>query len=90
MGNKSNEEQIVQKPLGGEVGTNNRCGSLQFCNHWNNVAGGTFTGNKFRSRNKDIAEDLTFDNTGPKDVANFQNSRKGIKNYFQVTYCADI
>jgi hypothetical protein len=72
------------------VGNNNKRGGCRARNQWNNAAGGTQTGNKFRSRNKDIAEDLVFDNTGPNNAANFQNSLKGIANYLHTTYCADV
>jgi hypothetical protein len=71
MGNEIKEEQIIPKLAGGEAGNNNKRGGRRARNRWNDAAGGTQTGNKFRSRNKDIAKDLVFDNTGPNNAANF-------------------
>ena len=45
---------------------------------------------KFKSRNKDIAGDLTFDNTGPNDAANFQHALRGIADYLHRTYSTDV
>ena len=61
-------------------------------NRWNNMAAGRTPcpGNKFKSRNKDIANDLTFDNTGPNDAANFQHALRGIADYLHTTYSADV
>jgi hypothetical protein len=52
------------------------------------VAGNPQPG-KFRSKNKDNPGD-TFDSTSHNDVANFQNSLRGIAEYLHTTYCAHI
>jgi hypothetical protein len=71
---------------------NNRRGGRRTRNRWNNAtAGGTpSSGNKFKSRNKDLPDDLTFNNTGPNDAANFQHALRGITDFLYTTYSADV
>ena len=70
---------------------NNRRGGRRTRNRWNNAtAGGTpSSGNKFKSRNKDLLDDLTFNNTGPNNAANFQHALRGIADFLHTTYSAD-
>jgi hypothetical protein len=54
------------------------------------AAGGTPTHtdkNKFKSRNKDIAEVIVFDKTSP---GNFQYAVQGMADYLHTTYSADV
>jgi hypothetical protein len=46
--------------------------------------------NKFKSRNKDLPDDLTFNNTGPNDAANFQHALRGIADFLHTTYSVDV
>jgi len=99
MGNDVKEENNAPRPpAAGEAGGNNnnkrRGGGHRARNRWNNAAaGGTPTQadkNKFKSRNKDIPEDVVFDNTGPNDAANFQHAVQGMADYLHTTYSADV
>ncbi len=47
-------------------------------------------GKKFKSRNKDLPDDLTFDNTGPNKAANFQHALRGIADFLHTTYSVDV
>ena len=100
MGNDVKEENNAPRPpAAGEAGGNNnnnrRGGGRRGArNRWNNAtAGGAPTQtdrNKFKSRNKDIPEDVVFDNTGPNDAANFQHAVQGMADYLHTTYSADV
>jgi hypothetical protein len=58
---------------------------------WNNALGGTSNVNaKYPTRNKELPDNLVFDNTGHNDVANFQRSLKGFSNYMHTTYSAEV
>ena len=61
---------------------------------WNNAAGaGGSPGQaaaKYPTRNKELPENLVFDNTGHNDAANFQRSLKGLANYLHTTYSAEV
>ena len=82
--NKIKEENTphVQDNDGGN-NYNNRCGGRRRYNRWNNVAAG---GNKFKSRNKDLPDDLTFDNAGPNGAANFQHALRCIADFLHTTH----
>ena len=74
---------------------NNRRGGRRGArNRWNNAtAGGTPTQNnaaKYKSRNKDIPDDVVFDNAGQNDAANFQHAVQGMANYLHTTYSAEV
>ena len=100
MGNDVKEENNAPRPpAAGEAGGNNnnnrRGGGRRGArNRWNNAtAGGAPTQAdkaKFKSRNKDIPEDVVFDNTGPNDAANFQHAVQGMADYLHTTYSADV
>ena len=83
------------KPGGNNNNNNRRGGGRRGArNRWNNAAAGTnptqADKNKFKSRNKDIPEDVIFDNTGPNDTANFQHAVQGMADYLHTTYSADV
>ena len=98
MGNDVKEEINAPRPPAGDgAGHNNnrRGGGRRGArNRWNNAAaGGTpaqQNNSKFKSRNKDIPEDVVFDNTGQNDAANFQHAVQGMANYLHTTYCAEV
>ena len=94
MGTDIKEEHNVPRPQGGDRGNKNNNRRRGHCTRirWNNTAaGGTPSpGNKFKSRIKDIAEDLTFNNTGPNNVVNFQHALRGIADYLHTTYSVDV
>jgi hypothetical protein len=71
---------------------NNRRGGRRTRNQWNNATAGNTPslGNKLKSRNKDLPDDLTFDNTGPNDAANFQHALRGIPDFLHTTSSADV
>ena len=54
------------------------------------ASGTPSSGNKLKGRNKDLSDDLTFDNTGPNDAANFQHALRGIADFLHTTYSADV
>ena len=60
----------------GEGGQNNCRGYRHGALRYYNAAGGGSSGNtptaKYPTRNKDLPENLVFDNTGHNDAANFQ------------------
>jgi hypothetical protein len=79
----------------GDTGQNNQRGV--FCRggrRYNNAAGaGGSSGNnpnKYPTCNKDLPEDLVFDNTGHNDAANFQRTLKGLANFLHTTYSAEV
>ena len=96
MKNDSKEDQNAVKPAdGGDGGQQNRlrqnrCGAR----HWNNAAGGGGSlgqaAAKYPTRNKELPENLVFDNTGYNDAANFQRSLKGLANHLHTTYSAEV
>ena len=45
---------------------------------------------KYPTRNKELPENLVFDNTGQNDAANFQRTLKGMANFLHTTYCAEV
>ncbi len=96
MGNDVKEEPNVNRPPTGDGAGNNRRGGGRrgARNRWNNAAaGGTpnpNNNNKYKSRNKDIPEDVVFDNTGQNDAANFQHAVQGMANYLHTTYSAEV
>lgn len=61
---------------------------------WNNATGvGGSSGSataKYSTRNKELPENLVFDNTGQNDAANFQRTLKGMANYLHTTYSAEV
>jgi hypothetical protein len=70
MGTDNNiKEENTPRVQGNDGGNNNnnRRGGRRTRNRWNNATAGStsLSGNKFKSRNKDLPDDLTFDNTGP-------------------------
>ena len=101
MGNDVKEEINAPRPpaapeAGGNNNNNNRRGGGRrgARNRYNNAAAGSnpthADKNKFKSRNKDIPEDVVFDNTGPNDAANFQHAVQGMADYLHTTYSADV
>ena len=78
----------------GEAGQNNRRGYRRGTRRYNNAAGGGSSGNtptaKYSTRNKDLPENLVFDNTGHNDAANFQCTLKGLANFLHTTYSAKV
>ena len=98
MGNDVKEEHNSPRPPAGDGARNNnnnrRGGRRGPRTRWNNAAaGGTPTQNnsaKFKSRNKDIPEDVVFDNAGQNDAANFQHAVQGMANYLHTTYNAEV
>ena len=67
----------------------------QRARRWNNAAsmGGSPGHNanaKYPTRNKELPENLVFDNTGQNDAANFQCSLKGMANFMHTTYSAEV
>ncbi len=98
MGTDVKEKINAPRPPAGDgAGHNNnrRGGGCRGArNRWNNAAaGGTpaqQNNSKFKSRNKDIPEDVVFDNTGQIDAANFQHAVQGMANYLHATYCTEV
>ena len=80
------EQNAVKLAEGGEGGQQNRRGpNCRGARRWNNAAGGGGSPGqaaaKYPTRNKELPENLVFDNTGYNDAANFQRSLKGLANY---------
>jgi hypothetical protein len=80
---------------GGEGGQQNRRGpNRRGACRWNNAAGGGgspgHTAAKYPTCNKELPENLVFDNTGHNDAANFQRSLKGLANFLHTTYSAEV
>ena len=101
MGNDVKEENNAPRPpaaaeAGGNNNNNNRRGGGRrgTRNRWNNAAAGANSTpadkTKFKSRSKDIPDDVVFDNTGPNDAANFQHAVQGMADYLHTTYSADV
>ena len=96
MKNESKEDQnAVKLADGGDGGQQNRCGqNHRGARRWNNAAGGSGSPGqaaaKYPTRNKELPENLVFDNTGYNDAANFQRSLKGLANYLHTTYSAEV
>jgi hypothetical protein len=99
MGNDVKEEINSPRPpaadgAGNNNNNNRRGGRRRACNRWNNAAAeGTPTQHnnaKFKSRNKDIPEDVVFDNAGQNNAANFQHAVQGMANYLHMTYSAEV
>ena len=74
---------------GGGAGEQNRCGpNRRGGRRWNNATGaggspGQATA-KYPTRNKELPENLVFDNTGQNDAANFQRSLKGMPIFYTL------
>ena len=79
---------------GGDGGYGNRRGNRRGARRFNNATGGTPSGNtpnaKYPTRNKDLPDNLVFDNTGHNDAANFQRTLKGLANFLHTTYSAEV
>ena len=95
MGTDNNiKEENTPRVQGNDGGNNynNRRGGRRTRNRWNNATAGStpLPGIKFKSRNKDLPDDLTFNNTGPNDAANFQHALRGITDFLYTTYSADV
>ena len=45
---------------------------------------------KYATRNKELPENLIFDNTGQNNAANFQHYLKGLANFMHTTYSAKV
>jgi hypothetical protein len=45
---------------------------------------------KYPTHNKDLPENLVFDNTGHNDAANFQRTLKGLANFLHTTCSAEV
>jgi len=80
----------------GDAGHNNRRGGFRHGGRRNNNAagGGGSSGNtpndKCPTGNKDLPENLVFDNTGHNDAANFHRTLKGLANFMHTTYSAEV
>ena len=79
----------------GDAGQNNRRGGFCRGARRNNAAGGGgSSGNtpnaKCPTCNKDLPENLVFDNTGHNDAANFHRTLKGLANLMQTTYSTKV
>ena len=88
------EPNAAKLPKVGDAGQQNRCRGPCGC-HWNNAAGaggspGQKSTAKYPTRNKELPENLVFNNTGQNDAANFQRSLKGMANYMHTTYSAKV
>ena len=89
------EQNAAKLADGGDAGQQNQCGSNRRRAHrWNNAVGaGGSPGQaaaKYPTHNKELPENLVFDNTGHNDAANFQRSLKGLANYLHTTYSAEV
>jgi len=79
----------------GGVGEQNRRGpNRRGGRRWNNANGaggspGQATA-KYPTCNKELPENLVFDNTGQNDAANFQRTLKGMANFLHTTYSAEV
>jgi len=80
----------------GDAGQNNRRGGFRRGSrrNYNAAGGGGSSGNtpnaKCPTRNKDLPENLIFDNTGHNDAANFHRTLKGLANFMHTTYSAEV
>ena len=80
----------------GDAGQNNRRRGFCHGSHRNNNAagGGGSSGNtpnaKCPTCNKDLPENLIFDNTGHNDAANFHRTLKGLANFMHTAYSAKV
>ena len=88
------EPNATKLPKGGDPGQQNRHGGQRGC-CWNNAAGaggspGQNATAKYPTRNKELPENLVFDNTGRNDAANFQRSLKGMAKFMHTTYSAKV
>ncbi len=89
------EQNAVKLADGGDAGQQNRRGSnRRGARRWNNAAGaggspGQATA-KYPTCNKELPENLVFDNTGHNDAANFLRSLKGLANYLHTPYSAEV
>ena len=80
----------------GDAGQNNR--RRGFCRggrrNKNAAGGGGSSGHtpnaKCPTRNKDLPENLVFDNTGHNDTANFHRTLKDLENFMHTTYSAEV
>jgi hypothetical protein len=90
------EEQNAAKLAdGGDGGQQNRRGpNCRRARRWNNAAGSAgspgLAAAKYPTRNKELPENLVFDNTGHNDAANFQRSLKGLANHLHTSYSAEV
>ena len=88
------EPNAAKLPEGGDAGQQNQHKGQRGC-HWNNAAGAggspeQSATEKYPTRNKELPENLVFDNTGQNDAANFQHSLKGMANFMHTTYSAEV
>ena len=95
MKNKFAEDQNAAKLAdGGGAGQQQRRGpNRRGGRRWNNATGvGGSPGQtvKYPTRNKELPENLVFDNTGQNDAANFQRTLKGMANFLHTTYSAEV
>jgi len=97
MKTESKEDQnAVKLADGGDGGQQNRRGPhRRGARSWNNAVGGggspgQTTAAKYPTHNKELPENLVFDNTGHNDAANFQRSLKGLANFMHTTYSAEV
>ena len=95
MKNEFAEDQNAAKLAdGGDAGQQQRRGpNRRGGRRWNNATGvGGSPGQtvKYPTRNKELPENLVFDNTGQNDAANFQRTLKGMANFLHTTYCAEV
>ena len=71
---------------GGDGRHGNRRGNRRGARRFNNATGGTSSGNtpnaKYPTRNKDLPDNLVFDNTGQNDAANFQRTLQGWPTFY--------
>ena len=80
----------------GDAGQNNQRGGFRHggCRNNNATGGGGSSGNTPNAKrptcNKDLPENLVFDNTGHNDAANFHRTLKGLANYMHMTYSAEV
>jgi hypothetical protein len=90
---ESNAPRVAEE-AGGGGGQGNRRGYRRGARRFTNGAGGASSGNtpnaKYPTRNKDLPENLVFDNTGHNDAANFQRTLKGLANFLHTTYSAEV
>ena len=90
------EERNARKVAdeGGDGGQGHRRGYRRGARRFSNAPGGGTSGNipnaKYPTRNKDLPENLVFDNTGHNDAANFQRTLKGLANFLHTTYSAEV
>ena len=88
---KHNAAKLPERGVAGQQ--NRRRG--QRGRRWNNAAGaggspGQNATAKYATHNKELLENLVFDNTVQNKSANFQRSLKGLANFMHTTYSAKV